>query len=46
MMEQEFFAHPALIPYPPPMDHSYFDEVTKQQAENPADYSSADGSDN
>ena len=46
MMEQEYYAHAALIPYPPPMDHTYFDEAAKQQPENPADYSSADGSDN
>jgi hypothetical protein len=46
MMAQEFYAHAALTQYPPPMDHTYYDEAMKQSTENPADYSSAEGSDN
>ena len=46
MMEQEFYAHAALTPYPPPMDDTYYDEASKQTIETPWDYSSAEGSDN
>ena len=45
-MEQEFYAIAALTQYPPPMDHTYYDEAAHPNPENPGDYSSADGSDN
>jgi hypothetical protein len=45
-MDQEYYAHAALIQYPPPMDDTYYDEVFKQTGDNPGDYSSADGSEN
>jgi hypothetical protein len=46
MMEQEFYAHAALTPYPPPMDDTYYDEASKLNTETPGDYSSAEGSEN
>jgi len=45
-MDQEFQANAVFVQYPPPMDHTYYNEAASATFDPPGDYSSADGSDN